>query len=52
MILKITFFPFPISNHDAIRNIKNLKKFILNNYFKMVLKTFKIIIVFGNFKSP
>jgi hypothetical protein len=52
MILKITFFPFPISNHDAIRH----KKYLKRNYFKIInlkyLKAFKIIIVSGILKSP
>jgi hypothetical protein len=35
MILKVTFFfPFPISNHDVIKHIKNIsKEIVLNNIF-------------------
>jgi hypothetical protein len=45
-------FPFPISNHDAIRHIKNITKEIcLNNKFKMLKKAFKIIIIFEILKT-
>jgi hypothetical protein len=45
-------FQFPISNHDAIRHIKNITKdFFLNNNFQMLKNSFKIIIIFGVLKS-
>jgi hypothetical protein len=43
------FFPFPISNHDVIRHIKNTTKEL---FLKMFKRPLKIIIVFGILKSP
>jgi hypothetical protein len=48
MILRLNVFPFPISNHDAIRHIKKSQKNVFkNNYFKMFKKAFRIITLFG-----
>ncbi len=47
MILKVTFFfPFPFSNYDATRHIKNITRefFII---FLMLKNALKIIVVFG-----
>jgi hypothetical protein len=43
MILKVTFFPLPISNLDAIRHIKKYKLILK----KMLERAFKLIIFFG-----
>jgi len=49
--MESNIFPFSISNHDAIRHIKNITIFFLNNFLKMLKKAFKIIIIFGILKS-
>jgi hypothetical protein len=42
MVLKVTKIPFPISNHDVIRHIKNItKEFFENNNFKCLRGIFK-----------
>ncbi len=46
------FFPFPISNHDVIRHIKDISKEIIFKIIFKCLKAFKIMLVFGILKSP
>jgi hypothetical protein len=40
-------FPFPISNHDVIRHIKNTTKYVFKNKILMFKRVLKVIIVYG-----
>jgi hypothetical protein len=51
MILKIPFFSFPISNHDVIRHVKNIKKEFFKYFFKKNLKGFLNNYNFWDLKS-